>query len=207
MYLPQRIYELCRSLSNSALARTLEASADNMKEFQDLLNQSHPTTPEEVAWHDLIRRMYRSNNIGFLQYVTNPRNQVSALVLWTESKQIARFFKLTGIVHIGWDSESRTYVVVPYVPREVPAERVHNNTPMPADQSHTTTLNTNTRTVRGRGGSNGSVRGRGGASRGRGVRDGASTRNVEPAAGTYAAALSNGTVTTFPQPEVVVADE
>lgn len=123
MALPQKLYDTFREMTKSDLVTTQKANPENMLAFQNLLNQASPVTDTETAQRDLIRRMYFSSPSGFMSYVGNRHNQVSALVLWTESKCIARYFNLTGVVHIKWTDETKMYTINPYVPkdqREVP---------------------------------------------------------------------------------------
>jgi hypothetical protein len=118
MSLPKRIYELGKAIANSDLVVTKIASYENMQAFQHLLNQSFPVDEKEAAQRELVRSMYYCNPFGFLQYISVSRNRVKALILWTESKRIARFFDLNRCVHISWSEETGAYTVVPYIPRE-----------------------------------------------------------------------------------------
>jgi len=125
MSLPKRLYELGRAVADSHLVITQVASLENMAAFQDLLNQSFPVNEKEAAQRELVRSMYYCNPRGFLQYIGISRNRVRALILWTESKSIARFFGLNKCVHISWHEETNKYTVEPYVHRE---HRVPNTT-------------------------------------------------------------------------------
>lgn len=118
MSIPQRIYELGRSVAHCDVVKTKTATEENMRELQNILNDSVPVNHDEEVQHSLIRGMYYCNPVGFLQYVSNPANRVMSLVLWTESKRIARFYKLNGVVHISWNADAGSYIVVPYIPRE-----------------------------------------------------------------------------------------
>ncbi len=115
MSLPQRIYELGRDVANCQLVTSRTATPDNMTEFQNLLNQSWPVDANEEAQRNLVRGMYYGNPTGFLEYIGAPRNRVRSLILWTESKRIAKFFNLNGCVHISWDEATHSYNVVPHV--------------------------------------------------------------------------------------------
>lgn len=117
MSLPKRIYDLGRDVASCNLVKTRTSSAENMLELQNLLNQSWPVDAAEEAQRDLTRGMYYGNPIGFLQYISEAKNRVRSLILWTESKRIARFFNLNGLVHISWNEETHSYSVVPHVPR------------------------------------------------------------------------------------------
>lgn len=119
MSLPQRLYELFREVANCALVQTRQATPENMQSFEALLNKSWPVDDAETHQRTLVRAMYNSRQSGFYYYVAATRNRVAALVLWTESKCIARFFGLNGVVHISWNEETHTYTVAPYVPREL----------------------------------------------------------------------------------------
>lgn len=118
MSLPKRIYDLYRDLQASELVTSQKPTDENMAAFANLLNQCNPSTPEETAQRDLVRGMYYSNPVGFLKYISLARNRVSALILYTESKRVAKFFNLNGLVHIKWDETTSTYSVTNYVPRE-----------------------------------------------------------------------------------------
>lgn len=121
MSLPKRIYELGREIANCDLVTQQNPTQENMIAFQNLLNQSWPVDTDEQAQRELVRGMYYSNPVGFMQYISTPRNRVRSLVLWTESKRIAKFFNLSGRVHISWDETTHSYNVVPHVHR---AERI-----------------------------------------------------------------------------------
>ena len=119
MSLPQRLYELFREVANCALVLTRQATPENMQSFEALLNKSWPVDDAETNQRTLVRAMYNSRQRGFYDYVAAGRNRVGALVLWTESKCIARFFGLNGVVHISWNEDAHTYAVSSYVPREL----------------------------------------------------------------------------------------
>jgi len=148
MSMPQRIYDLGVALSKTALVQSKTASAENMQEFQTLLNQSWPVDEVEQAHRTLTRSMYFANKSGFMRYASNPENRVRCLILWTESRQIAAHYRLMGVVHIGWSDDTHSYTVSPYVqqPRDTTEDgdshpvarrttrnsrgsRVHTNTP------------------------------------------------------------------------------
>jgi hypothetical protein len=118
MAIPQRIYNLGKEIATCDLVKTGTPSQENMVAFQNLLNQSWPVDDSEIAQRDLVRGMYYSNPFGFMRYLSVPEHRVRSLVLWTESKCIAKLFNLSGKVHIGWNEASSAYTVVPYIPRE-----------------------------------------------------------------------------------------
>lgn len=115
MSLPQRLYELFREIVDCAMVQTQQPTSANMLELKNLLNQSWPVNDVEMHQRDLVRGMYNSRQNGFINYIFDNRNRVSALVLWTESKYISKYLALNGVVHISWDEEHHSYDVVPYV--------------------------------------------------------------------------------------------
>lgn len=134
MSLPKRIYELGREIANCDLVTQQNPTQENMTAFQNLLNQSWPVDTDEQAQRELVRGMYYSNPVGFMQYISTPRNRVRSLVLWTESKRIAKFFNLSGRVHISWDETTHSYNVVPHVPRAQREPQAQSDLTQPEDQ-------------------------------------------------------------------------
>jgi hypothetical protein len=122
MSLPQRLYELYREVAACELVESRRATPENMLVFQDLLNKTWPVDEAETHQRTLVRAMYNSRQRGFVDYISVSKNRVGALILWTESKSIARYFGLSGVVHISWNEESHTYTVSTYVPRELRPE-------------------------------------------------------------------------------------
>jgi hypothetical protein len=117
MSLPQRIYELGRDVANSALVKTHVVNTENVAEFTALLNQAWPVDEVEMNQRNLVRAMYYSNPAGFLQYISSPKNRVRSLILWTESKQIVKFYRLQGVVHVSWNEDTKDYLVTQYLSR------------------------------------------------------------------------------------------
>ncbi len=138
MSLPQRLYELYREVAGCALVQTHQPTPENMLAFQDLLNKSWPIDEAETYQRNLVRGMYNSRQRGFVDYVSVSRNRVGALILWTESKSIARYFGLNGVVHISWDEDKHTYAVSSYIPREMRVPTASS-----ADPANTAARNTN----------------------------------------------------------------
>jgi len=112
MSLNKLLYDTYKQIWNCELIANRVVSDETLNEFADLLNLAQPQ-PNTVEWveRDFTRKLYHSGKEGFLRWVGNPRNRVSALILWTESKRIVQFFNLVGIVHVSWDVEAQKYVV------------------------------------------------------------------------------------------------
>lgn len=113
-----RLFELYRNLCQTDLVANKNVDDNSMLAFQTLLNQATPVDAVESAQRDLIRKMYYHNTVNFSNYLRDSANKVRSLVLWTESRLIAQFLRLNGLVHISWVEESTSYRVVRYVRRE-----------------------------------------------------------------------------------------
>lgn len=180
MALPKRLYD-CYKLVTKCKLLAGDTSDDAITEFQTLLNNAQPVDDvEELAKRSLTKGMYYSNQEGFIRYISTTSNRVSALILWTESKRIVKFFDLQGKVHLSWNDETNTYVAQKHLkPSERPANRAVNGTTNEVDSVVSSEVNSGS--SRGsRGGSRG-VSNRGvsrGVSRGgsRGVSRGSSRK-------------------------------
>ncbi len=126
MSLPKRLYDLYRDITSTSLVRKGEVTAENMTAFENLINQSNPVDDQEVAQRALVRGMYYGNPAGFLTYISISQHRARALILWTESKRIARFFNLGEKIYISWSNDTNSYTVAKFIPRE---ERDPVNTP------------------------------------------------------------------------------
>lgn len=118
MSMPKRLYEIGRDIAMCELVKTRKPTPENMVAMQNLLNISYPKDEVESAQFDLVRRMYLSNPIGFLNYASNPRNKVRSLILWTDTYSIVKFFNLFKCVEITWDNVHYTFVVT-YSPNSI----------------------------------------------------------------------------------------
>lgn len=113
-----RLFELYRNLCQTDLVANKTVDDNTMLTFQTLLNQATPIDAVESAQRDLVRKMYYLNPVNFSNYLRDSANKARSLVLWTESKLIAQFLRLNGLVHISWVEESTSYRVVRYIRRE-----------------------------------------------------------------------------------------
>lgn len=103
MSIPRRIYNLYRQASSSRLVKNHDLSAESLKEFETIINSAQPINESESEQRSLLWAMYQSNQSSMYSYLSNIRNRAAALILWTESKRIIRFFNLKGLVHISWN--------------------------------------------------------------------------------------------------------
>ncbi len=130
-----RIYDLYRELRDTELVRSKKVTVQSMEVFCNLLNECSPKTPEETACRAFVRCMYYYNRVGFLKYIGLSRNRVSALVLYTESKNIATFLGLRGVVHIRWNDDTSMYTVEAYIPRDLRQTIVNDTTMISEEQA------------------------------------------------------------------------
>jgi len=111
MSLPKQLYDAYKELTQCKLVSDGVVNEDTLTEFQKLVNAAQPTTDdaEGQVQRAFTKSLYYSNPVGFMQYIAVSRNRVSALVLWTESKRIVRFFGLQGRVYLSWDVDTQLY--------------------------------------------------------------------------------------------------
>ena len=117
MSLPKRIYDIFREIERCRIVSDHIVNDKTMAELENLLNDAIPINDEEVAHKNLVRSIYHSSTLGFIRYLSNVKNRASALILYTESKSMARFFELQKVVHIKWSDENSTYTVSRYIPK------------------------------------------------------------------------------------------
>jgi hypothetical protein len=115
MSINNKLYNCYKKILNCPLVKSKEVNKENLEEFEKLLNSSLPNGNEEVAQYAFCRTMYYSNTIGFVRYVSFKKNKVSSHILWTESRQIIRYFGLQGLVHLSWNKETGKYVANKYI--------------------------------------------------------------------------------------------
>jgi hypothetical protein len=146
MSLPKQLYDSYKQLRNCTLVRDKQVDEKSLLEFQTLLNAAQPLPADTTTcnYRDLVRMMYLSNKIGFLRYAGNSRNRVNALVLWTESKEIVRYFGLMGLVHLSWNVEAQAYMASKHIQRTQHAtqhapqtDQLDNGTPREIRQYYT----------------------------------------------------------------------
>lgn len=122
MSLPKRLYNLYKEICGCELVTSGSVTTENLADFQNLVNDAQATSPNaeqnELVQQEFTRSLYYSNPVGFYHYVSNNRNRVSALILWTESKRIVKFFNLHNRVHLSWNPDTKLYLATPHVPRQ-----------------------------------------------------------------------------------------
>jgi len=115
MSLPKQLYDTYKLILGCDLVQNKNVTKESIDRFETLLNEAIPANDTPLsAQMALVRMMYHSNKNGFIRYISNYYNHVSALILWTESKRIVKFFDLLNVVHIRWDNDNHKYVVSKY---------------------------------------------------------------------------------------------
>lgn len=115
MSLNKTFYEAYKALSMCNLVTKTSCTDVDMKEFETLLNNAQPSHDSPLyGQYELARAMYRSNPHRYVSYITRPANNVSALILWTESKHIVDYFGLRSVIYLTWNRTDNRYVVLPY---------------------------------------------------------------------------------------------
>ena len=135
MSLNKTFYETFKSILACNLVTRTSSTEVDMKEFETLLNNAQPS--KELPLHgqyELARAMYKSNPRRYLSYITRSANNVSALILWTESKHIVDYFGLRTIIYLTWNRENNKYIVLPY--NKQYSQQVHDLHTNNTEQSH-----------------------------------------------------------------------
>lgn len=91
-----------KNILNTKLINQKSLTEDSIAEFQKYLNAAQPVTDSDKTLRSLIHYLYRKNPLNFCKYLVKSR--LSHLILWTESKYIARHLGLQGVVYIKWNN-------------------------------------------------------------------------------------------------------
>lgn len=128
MALPKRLFEVFTKIENCKLVANQDDSTEAINEFAALLNESSPINEEETFRKKMVIDMYNSNPESFTRYVTNSKNRVSALILYLGCRAIVYYFRINKLAHVLWNTETTSYDVAKFVPREREKVRVVHNT-------------------------------------------------------------------------------
>jgi hypothetical protein len=75
----------------------------DIQEFQQIINDSQPQTPEEELLRSMFQYIYRRDTSEFYKFLL--KTKLYHMILWTEAKNISRHFKLNGRVYVHWNGE------------------------------------------------------------------------------------------------------
>jgi hypothetical protein len=93
-----RIVRVFSRMKSSLLVREHDISEDSLCEFEDLLNDSSPRGNEEFRLFEFYRYLYKNTNYRYVRTLTSGKKDY--LVLWTDHRNVARFFQIDDIVII-----------------------------------------------------------------------------------------------------------
>lgn len=108
MSLPKQLVECFEKIKLIDLENNITQA--NIKEFVQLLNQSIPSAMNPVA-----HAIYRFNRTKYIadksRFVSEIKDfhPYSAMILWTDFKDILSFFGLEQKIFLGWDKNNSRY--------------------------------------------------------------------------------------------------
>jgi hypothetical protein len=105
------------ALSQSDLVKSKTLTEDNMKEFNNILNQLVPIRNYECNNH-IIRELNDRKSVR-LNSLNHTFKEVPYLFLLLSPYSIVAHFDLRKIVHISYNSKEHKFVVSKYIERKV----------------------------------------------------------------------------------------
>ena len=114
MPLPKRLCHVFRQLVNCDMLTRNMFDEKSIVEFERLLNLAQPVDEFERTSEEMVKTIYHRSVSNFRRYLSLPRNNVAPLVLWTEAKFIAWYFRLRSKVVIKWDKTTKFYSVTKF---------------------------------------------------------------------------------------------
>lgn len=103
-FLPERLRSNYESIKNLTTVSTGIFDPADIKQLQNLINESQPRTSEEETACTTLQFFYRRNSAEFYKFLV--KSKLYHLVLWTEAKRISRHFNLNDIIYINWNGSS-----------------------------------------------------------------------------------------------------
>lgn len=108
----QRMKKLYDDASRwAAMIRNQPANQVARDNFQQVMNQSQPSTDEESVIYQIIRGMYHTSNHGYMGIV-NATNG-GKYIFFTDSLKILIHFRVSEYIFMTFDSGEATYIVRP----------------------------------------------------------------------------------------------
>ncbi len=103
-FLPERLRLNYDAIRNTKTATEGALNVDDIATIQQLINDSQPKTPEEEIMRTMLQFLYRRNTRDFYKFLV--QSKLYHLVLWTEAKQMAKQFRLNGLIYIHWNGDA-----------------------------------------------------------------------------------------------------
>jgi hypothetical protein len=93
-----KLLELYQIIQKSELVKLKIPTIKNVKLFEKNINKAQ--TIGYTTGRQLTRCLYKCDSSAFIKYIN--KIKFHHLILWTESKNIVKFFNLEGVVYIKW---------------------------------------------------------------------------------------------------------
>lgn len=107
---PKNLFENFNRIKYCDLVQNKVHTDEALKEFETCLNDAQPLTEEDLQHELFSKNLYRGKPEMFINLIKNRNSE--CLILWTESKQIVRFFQLYGFIYIQYNKDTRRYKVL-----------------------------------------------------------------------------------------------
>ncbi len=129
MSISKRVYDLFKAINQLDLVVYKTVNENTLNDFERMLNEAQPFNENERAQRYLLKSLYFSNPVNFMKYLCDSQNRINALILWTESKYIVKYFNLHNKVYLLWDSTTSSYKACKYLPLTQRVLNVTTQTP------------------------------------------------------------------------------
>lgn len=108
---PKNLFENFNNLKHCDLVKNKIYTDETLSQFEKFLNDAQPNLNlgDEVLSR-FCKNLYRGKSELFMNLIRNQNSE--CLVLWTESKQIVRFFQLYRYIYIQYDKDTCLYKVL-----------------------------------------------------------------------------------------------
>ena len=103
---PSYVIDAYKKILETDLLKSRSLTPQSIEQFQTILNESQPTSDEDLVTRTHVQYFYRKNPRNFSKYLTSSR--LSHMIMWTESKGIVKHFKLQNFVYVKWTGDSYT---------------------------------------------------------------------------------------------------
>lgn len=143
--LPKNLFENFNRIKYCDLVKNKNHTDDALHEFETCLNEAQPISDLDIQMELFTKNLYRGKPEMFVNLIKNRNSE--CLVLWTESKQIVRFFQLYGFIYIQYDKDTRRYRVIKHHRLTDPNYQHEGQNESYSDHLPRRSYNTNTNTM------------------------------------------------------------
>ena len=96
--LPNKLYRGYELLKKSRVVKNKYTDGDSLQHFEHALNNTRPSTDEELVMHKVINGLYELNHNRFMKMILGTKAE--CFVLWCDASRIVRTFGLMQSVYI-----------------------------------------------------------------------------------------------------------